>query len=161
ARMLEAIDAAREYVLLEMYLVESSRIASRFVEAMRAARARGARVCVMFDAFGSLHFRRSDRRRLTEVGVELRFFHPLHLRKGLRTLLRDHRRLPRTAGPPAFGGGGGLRDEFTAAAAGGPWRDLMVQIRGPVVRDWQRAFARTWRRSGPPLDLPEPSCAPN
>ena len=47
--MLAAIDAAREYVLLEMYLVESSRIASRFVEALRAARARGVRACVMFD----------------------------------------------------------------------------------------------------------------
>jgi phosphatidylserine/phosphatidylglycerophosphate/cardiolipin synthase-like enzyme len=161
ARMLEAIDAAREYVLLEMYLVESSRIAGRFVEAMRAARARGARVCVIFDGFGSLHFRRSDRRRLTEAGVELRFFHPLHLRKGLRNLLRDHRKLLLTDGTTAFVGGAGLTDEFTAAAATGPWREMMVRIRGPVVRDWQRAFARTWRRLGPPLDLPEPVCTPD
>jgi phosphatidylserine/phosphatidylglycerophosphate/cardiolipin synthase-like enzyme len=161
ARMLEAIDAAREYVLLEMYLVESSRIASRFIEALRAARARGARVCVIFDAFGSLHLRRSDRRRLTEAGVELRFFHPLHLRKGLRNLLRDHRKLLLTDGATAFVGGAGLTDEFTAAAANGAWREMMVQIRGPVVRDWQRAFAGTWRRIGPPLDLPAPACAPN
>ena len=162
ARMLEAIDAAREYVLLEMYLVESSRIASRFVEALRAARARGVRACVIFDSFGSLHFSRADRRRLTEAGVELRFFHPLHLRKGLANLLRDHRKLLLTDGNTAFVGGAGLTDEFTSAAASGPWRELMVQIRGPVVGDWQRAFARTWRRTGAPLDLPEPpACVPD
>ena len=160
ARMLEAIAAAREYVLLEMYLVESSRIAGRFVEALRAARARGVRACVMFDAFGSLQFRRADRRRLTEAGVELRFFHPLHLRKGLANLLRDHRKLLLTDGTTAFVGGAGLTDEFTSAAASGPWREMMVQIRGPVVRDWQRAFSRTWRRIGPPLDLPEPPECP-
>ena len=162
ARMLEAVAAAREYVLLEMYLVESSRIASRFVEALRAARARGVRVCVIFDAFGSLRLRRADRRRLTEVGVELRFFHPVHLRRGLRNLLRDHRKLLLTDGTTAFVGGAGLTDEFTSAAATGPWREMMVRIRGPVVRDWQRAFARTWRRTGPPLDLPEPpECPPD
>ena len=46
-------------------------------------------------------------------------------------------------------------------ARGGAWRDQMVQIEGPVVADWQRAFARTWRRSGTELDLPlPPPCEP-
>jgi cardiolipin synthase A/B len=31
----------------------------------------------------------------------------------------------------------------------------MLQIEGPVVADWQRAFARTWRRSGGELAPPE------
>jgi cardiolipin synthase len=38
----------------------------------------------------------------------------------------------------------------------------MVEITGPVVADWQRAFARTWRRCGPELGLADPSpCAPH
>jgi cardiolipin synthase A/B len=32
----------------------------------------------------------------------------------------------------------------------------MVEIAGPVLIDWQRAFARTWRRCGGSLSLPDP-----
>ena len=76
-----------------MYLVNSSLIATRFLEAMVRARLRGVRVCALLDGFGSLGFTRADRRRLLEAGVELRFFNPLHLGKGFANLLRDHRKL--------------------------------------------------------------------
>ena len=35
----------------------------------------------------------------------------------------------------------------------------MVQIEGRIVEDWQRAFARTWRRCGGELSLPAASAA--
>jgi phosphatidylserine/phosphatidylglycerophosphate/cardiolipin synthase-like enzyme len=152
--MLAAIDAARESVLLEMYLVESGRIVTRFIAALAAAVRRGARVCLLFDAFGSLGLSRADRRRLTEAGVELRFFNPLELRKRLGNLLRDHRKLLVTDGRIAFVGGTGLTDDFAPGAAHGPWHEVMVRIEGPVVADWQRAFARAWRRTGAELGLP-------
>src|SRR5215470_6631561 len=110
--MLAAIDAARHSVLLEMYLVHSGHVLTRFVAALVAAVGRGARVCVVFDAFGSLGMSRADRHRLLEAGVELRFFNPLELRKRLGNLLRDHRKLLITDGCTAFVGGTGLTDEF-------------------------------------------------
>jgi phosphatidylserine/phosphatidylglycerophosphate/cardiolipin synthase-like enzyme len=158
--MLAAIDAARESVLLEMYLVESGHIVTRFIAALGAAVRRGARVCLVCDAFGSLGLSRADRRRLTGAGVELRFFNPLEVRKRLGNLLRDHRKLLVTDGRTAFVGGAGLTDDFAPGAAHGTWREVMVRIEGPVVADWVRAFARTWRRSGAPLDLPLPRPGP-
>jgi cardiolipin synthase len=159
--MLAAIDTAREYVLLEMYLVASSAIATRFIDALVRARARGARVCVLFDGFGALRLRRADRRRLLDGGVELRFFNPLRSAKGFANLLRDHRKLLLTDGRLAYVGGAGLTDAFAPWVRGGPWRDVMVEIKGPVVVDWQRAFARTWRRCGADLVLEEPPlCTP-
>ena len=71
-RMLQAIEAASAYVLLEMYLVESGIIAGRFVEALGRAARRGVRVCVILDGFGSLGLGASYRRTLTEAKVELR-----------------------------------------------------------------------------------------
>jgi phosphatidylserine/phosphatidylglycerophosphate/cardiolipin synthase-like enzyme len=156
--MLEAIGAARGSVLLEMYLVHSGVIVTRFVAALSEAVRRGARVCVILDGFGALGLSRADRRRLLEAGVELRFFNPLSLRKRLDNLLRDHRKLLVTDCRTAFVGGAGLTDEFAPGGRRGPWRELMVQIEGPVVADWQRAFARTWRRSGPELTLPAAAC---
>jgi cardiolipin synthase A/B len=161
-RMLAAIDAASESVLLELYLVRSGIIATRFFAALAEAVRRGARVCVIFDALGSLGLARADRRRLLEAGVELRFFNPLRLQQRLANLLRDHRKLLVIDSRTAFVGGAGLTDEFVPGTRRGPWRELMVEIEGPVVADWQRAFAGTWRRCGPELALPEPppACAP-
>jgi cardiolipin synthase A/B len=158
--MLAAIDAARESVLLEMYLVRSGLIVTQFSAALAAAVRRGARVCVVFDAFGALGLSRADRRRLVEAGVELRFFNPLARAKRLANLLRDHRKLLLTDGGTAFVGGTGLTDDFLPAAARLAWRDVMVRIEGPVVADWLRAFARTWRRCGAELDLPPPPPRP-
>jgi phosphatidylserine/phosphatidylglycerophosphate/cardiolipin synthase-like enzyme len=159
SRMLAAIDAAQRDVLMEMYLVRSGAVATRFIDAFVSAARRGARVCLIFDGFGSLGLTRADRRRLLEAGVELRFFNPLRFSNRLANLLRDHRKLLLADGSVAFVGGAGLTDEFAPGARHGPWRELMIEIRGPVVADWQRAFARTWRRCGPELAL-EPSPAP-
>src|SRR5947199_215778 len=156
ARMLQAIDAASRYVLLEMYLVRSGAVATRFSEAFARCARRGVRVCLVLDAFGALGFTRADRRRLLDAGVELRLFNPLRLRNRLANLLRDHRKLLLTDGSVAFVGGAGLTDDFAPGAPRGPWRELMVEIEGPVITDWQRAFARTWRRCGPELALPDP-----
>ncbi|HXY96238.1 MAG TPA: phospholipase D-like domain-containing protein [Steroidobacteraceae bacterium] len=156
-RMLAAIDAAEMHVLLEMYLVSSGRVAGQFIEALTRARARGVRCCVVFDGFGSLGLSGGDRWWLEEAGVELRFFNPLRWRNRLRNFRRDHRKLLVADGQVAFVGGAGLTDEFDGPDA---WRELMVEIRGPVVADWQRAFARTWRRLGPELTLPDPLIGP-
>jgi cardiolipin synthase len=155
-RMLAAIDAARESVLLEMYLVQSGAVTTRFVTALAGAVARGARVCVLFDGFGALGLSRADRRQLLAGGVALRFFNPLSLKNRVfGNLLREHRKLLVTDGRTAFVGGTGLTDDFAPGAPRGMWRELMVEIEGPLVADWQRAFARTWERWGGELALRE------
>ncbi len=160
--MLAAIEAARHYVLLEMYLIASSALATRFIDALSGAAQRGVRVCVMLDGFGALGLRRVDRRRLLAAGVELRFFNPLRAGNRIANLLRDHRKLLLADGRVAFVGGAGLTEEFDPHSPRGPWRELMLQIEGPVVGDWQRAFAHTWQRWGDDLRLEAPApCAPD
>jgi cardiolipin synthase A/B len=157
-RMLEAIDGACKYVLLEMYLVESGDLTDRFVAALAAAARRGLKVCVVLDGFGSLGLATADRARLRGAGVELRFYNALSWHKKLHNFLRDHRKLLIIDGQRAFVGGAGLTDEFAGLRGkGAPWRDQMVEIVGPVMIDWQRAFARTWRRCGGSLGLPDPA----
>jgi len=157
--MLAAIGGARRLVLLEMYLVRSGGIVTQFTAALTAAAQRGARVCVVFDGFGALHLARADRRRLLDGGVELRFFNPLRVANRLGNLLRDHRKLLVCDTHVAFVGGAGLTDDFAPGGRRGPWREVMVQIEGRIVEDWQRAFARTWRRCGGELSLPAASAA--
>jgi phosphatidylserine/phosphatidylglycerophosphate/cardiolipin synthase-like enzyme len=160
-RLIQAIDAASSCVLLEMYLVESGVLAERFIEAFVRAAGRGVGVRIVLDGFGSMGLRRPDRERLANAGVELRFYNIVSLRKKLHNFLRDHRKLMIVDGRVAFVGGVGLTDEFgVAGPAGTPWRDLVVEIYGPVVTDWQQAFARTWQRTGTDLPLPPPVNSP-
>src|SRR3569832_1932132 len=153
-RLVQAIDDARSYILLEMYLVESGVLATRFIDAFLRARGRGVGVHLVLDGFGSLGLHKADRLRLTTAGADLRIYNIVHLRKRLHNFLRDHRKLMVVDGTVAFVGGIGLTDEFGVAGPNGtPWRDLVVEIHGPVVADWQETFLRTWRRAGGELKL--------
>jgi phosphatidylserine/phosphatidylglycerophosphate/cardiolipin synthase-like enzyme len=147
--MLAAIEAARERVALEMYLVQSGTVAERFLDALSNAARRGVQVRVLLDGFGALGLHAADRRRLTDAGVELRFYNVLGWRKRLGNFLRNHRKLLAVDGVQAFIGGAGLTDDFLLHTRhAGPWRDLMVAVDGPVTRDWERLFAASWRSSG-------------
>lgn len=162
--MLTAIEAARHYVLLEMYLFESGMIASEFIDALGAAARRGARVYLLLDDFGARGLLPSDRQRLLDAGVHLAFYNPLHYGKLRRNLWRDHRKLLLVDGEVAFTGGAGITDEF-ASIDPLHWHDVMLAIRGPCVADWHTAFAQVWhvtQGNGRNITrpLPSPPAAP-
>ncbi len=63
------------------------------MQALAQAAERGVRVRCLFDDYGSLAFTLGLRKRLTDAGVELRFYNRLNWRRWMRNLYRDHRKL--------------------------------------------------------------------
>jgi len=152
--MLQAIHDARRHVLLEFYLVESGRIATRFIDALLDAAGRGVRVCLLLDDFGARGLDRYDRARLLRSGAQLQFYHPLRYGSLRRNLLRDHRKLLVVDGRLAFTGGAGITDAFDSVDNPHGWHEVMLSICGPAVHDWQSLFLDNWnRQSQPPLSL--------
>lgn len=144
-RMLESIKAARRYVLAEFYLFESGTVADRFIAALTGAAARDARVLLLLDDFGARGLSRGDRERLSGGGVTLAFYNKLHYRKWLANLFRDHRKLLLVDGETAFVGGLGITDKFHSPhSPATSWRETVIQIRGPVLQDWQELFRTAW-----------------
>lgn len=161
-RLIEAVDAARREVLVEMYLFESGEVTSRFIRALVDAARRGVTVRLLLDDFGALGLERADRERLRAAGVLLAFYNPLRTAKLLRNFFRDHRKLVVVDGETAYTGGAGITDEFDPPAhPERAWRETIVEIRGPVVRDWQALFFEVWRRlATAPATLPAAGPAP-
>lgn len=144
-RMLVAIARARHQVELELYLVEAGTCADAMVQALVQAAARGVRVRCLFDDYGSLAFTQALRGRLTEAGVELRFYNRLKWRQGFLNLYRDHRKLLLVDQALAVVGGTGVTDEFWKPEDNScDWHEVMVEIAGPMVSDWQQLFDRQW-----------------
>jgi len=158
-RMLEAVDLARRYVLLEIYLFESGTVASHFIEALTRAAARGVTVKVLTDDFGASKLVPRDRERLTAAGVDLLFYNTVHLRRWFGNMFRDHRKLLIVDGDVAFVSGTGITDEFDdPKKPARSWRETAVRVSGPVLTDWQELFMRVWSRyAAQDLLLPAPT----
>jgi cardiolipin synthase A/B len=156
--MLEAIEEARQYVLLELYLFEDGACAARFVDALCASAARGVRVCILLDGYGGRGLSSVHRQQLADAGARVAFHNPLELRRWRLALWRDHRKLLLVDGRIAFVGGMGVTDDFDPAVRGeAAWHDTMLALEGPCVADWQRLFETDWRRwSGDRRPLPPP-----
>ncbi|APE31438.1 cardiolipin synthase B [Halomonas aestuarii] len=137
--MFEAVDQARDFVLIELYLMESGRLATALTGSLLRAAERGVSVMLLLDGYGAMGLDAADRERLEAGGVALRFFNPLGLESLVRNLTRDHRKLVVVDGAQAFTGGFGAVDEFLDA-----WYEVAVRIEGPVVADWVRLFCRVW-----------------
>lgn len=145
-RMLAAIERAQGQIDLELYLVEAGSCADAVVDTLVAAAGRGVRVRCLFDGYGSLAFVNPARQRLLDAGVELRLYNPVSWRRGGRNLFRDHRKLLLVDQALAVVGGTGVTDQFWQPEADiSEWHEVMVQMQGPVVADWQMLFDRQWR----------------
>jgi cardiolipin synthase len=164
--MLAAIEAARQRVHLEMYILRADRIGTRFKEALIERARAGLEVRLLYDAIGSFGLPGSYVEELSAAGVQIAEFHPVapwRPRWGLNT--RDHQKILVVDDRVGFTGGINIGDEYVAREeGGGGWHDMHVMIEGPAVHDLARIFRKTWVRAGaepfPEPALPKPLALP-
>lgn len=129
ALMRALIDAARESIRLESYLVRPGEPAASLLAGLLAARARGVAVRVLYDAFGSESLDARFYAPLLAAGGEVRVFSPA---RRLRLALRDHRKLLVCDRARAVVGGMNLAPEYLGDGVARGWRDLALAIEGPA-----------------------------
>lgn len=144
--MLEAIERSTTTIYLEIYLVESGKIATRFIEALIAAANRGVQAFLLLDDFGSRGLNKADRERLQHQGILLSFYNPVNYGQLRRSLFRDHRKLLIIDQQLVFLGGAGITDDFSGDK-GRQWRENMISLKGPCVQDWVKLFSDQWQAS--------------
>ena len=165
-----AIDSAREDVRLETYIYVDDETGRRIARALMRAAARGVRVRVMFDGFGSRTLPKAFVPDLRQSGVAVQIFRPkiswLTLRRS--RLRRMHRKIAIVDGRVAFVGGLNIVDDLTDNPTGRCRLDYAVRVEGPLVariypvvhRLWWLAATISARRRQPEFRPPQVSSAP-
>ena len=137
--MLDAIEAAKDHIHLEYYIIRWDDSGRRFRDALAAAARRGVRVRVLVDGFGSGPLGRRFFGPLTSAGAYGAKFFPLDpVRRAWTINLRNHRKLMVVDGHTGFTGGINIGDDFL------DWHDLHLRIAGPAVAQLQKIFIEDW-----------------
>jgi cardiolipin synthase A/B len=144
---LDAIDAARERVSMEMYIFNDDRIGRRFADALCDAARRGVSVRLLYDFLGCRHASPAFFANMRQAGVYTLAYHPYRFWRPhfWRLIRRNHRKTLVCDGQVAFVGGINVADNWLPATeGGGDWHDVAVEIKGPAAQLIEQAFLRTW-----------------
>jgi len=147
--LVAAIDAAREEIHLETYIVHDDDSARPVFEALARAAARGVSVQVAVDGFGTPRVPPRLAALLAASPAQLRVFRPEHAPYALdrRRLRRLHRKIAVIDRELAFIGGINLLDDHVDPVHGTldrPRLDFAVRVRGPLVDDALLAARQLW-----------------
>jgi cardiolipin synthase len=165
-RVFEAIWSARTEVVLETFLWFEDGVGRQLHEVLVEAAARGVRVRVTVDGYGSPRFSPGFLEQLTDAGVRIHSFDPRPTFFRIRTniLCRLHRKIIVIDRELAFVGGINFSEDHLRSFGARSKQDYAVEVAGPVVRDihafcafgkdvhagsWRRRW-RYWLRRFPP-----------
>jgi cardiolipin synthase A/B len=163
--MFAAIEAARDHVNMETYILEDDEVGLRFADVLIEAQRRGVQVNLIHDSVGTLGTPVEFFQRLRDSGIRTLEYNPVNpatAKAGWDVNQRDHRKLLIVDGETVFLGGinissvysGGSFHRSSKVRPGGelPWRDTDLQLEGPVVAEFQKLFLETWQaQHGEPL----------
>jgi cardiolipin synthase len=143
--MLQALRGATQTITFETYIYWRGDIADQFAEVLAQKAREGVSVKVLLDWVGSIPMEETLVERMQTSGVEVVRFRPVSWRSIDKVNNRTHRKLVVVDGRIGFTGGVGIGDEWNGdARTRAEWRDTHYQVEGPVVAEFQAAFAEHW-----------------
>jgi cardiolipin synthase A/B len=142
-RVMAAIEAARDEVLVETFILFDDKVGRRLRDALIAAARRDVRVELTLDGYGSPDLPHAFTAALVDAGVHLRYFDPKPRLLGLRTNLfrRLHRKIVVVDARLAFVGGINFSADHLTDFSDKAKQDYSIEVEGPAVAAIH-AFAR-------------------
>ncbi|QPQ54701.1 phosphatidylserine/phosphatidylglycerophosphate/cardiolipin synthase family protein [Allosphingosinicella flava] len=134
--LVKLIDSARTSLRILYYIFKDDAAGRRVRDALLAACARGVKVDILIDGFGSDDVGDAFFRPLIESECGFCRFTP---RWGRRYLLRNHQKLALADGKTVLIGGFNVSDDYFDKTDNS-WRDLGLQVEGPSVRSLEDYF---------------------
>ena len=144
--ILAGIDEAKEYILIQFYIVHDDELGRKVKDHLIAKAKQGVRVYYLYDEIGSHDLPETYMKQLRDAGALMRDF---HTRKGpgnrFQLNFRNHRKIVVVDGRIAWVGGHNVGDEYMGRDPKiGRWRDTHVRIEGPAAVAAQLSFVEDW-----------------
>lgn len=140
-----AIAQAREYVLVQSFVVRNDGLGMQLQRSLLQSAARGVKVHVLYDGIGSHALPRAYVDTLRRGGVQIHAFSIRRFRNRFQLNFRNHRKIVVVDGRIAFVGGHNVGDEYLGAKPPlSPWRDTHIALQGPVISQIQHTFCEDW-----------------
>jgi len=143
----EGIGRAKDYVLVQFYIIHDDDTGRAMKDALIAKAKEGVRCRLLYDEIGT----RMDKKStffedLKDAGVEV---YPFNTTQGkanrFQLNFRNHRKIVVVDGKEAWVGGLNVGDEYKGLDPKfGYWRDTHLHLTGPVVPCIQVSFAEDW-----------------
>ncbi|HEY3052759.1 MAG TPA: cardiolipin synthase [Thermoanaerobaculia bacterium] len=146
ASIFAGIESARDYVLVQFYILRDDQIGRQLQERLLDRVRAGVRVYLLYDEIGSHDLPRRCLKRMRAEGVDVRSFHTVGGRANrFQINFRNHRKIVVVDGRHAWVGGLNVGDEYLGRDPKvGFWRDTHLHVQGPVVQAVQVAFMEDW-----------------
>src|SRR4029077_6745369 len=154
-RMLAAIRGAHDSINMQTYTFSDGPVGQMFADALIERQRNGVQVNVEYDSLGSFGTAQSffDRMRQSGIAVsEYRPVNPFAAKLPWSFGHRNHRKMLVVYGRDAFTGGINISEVYASGPIGseqkGPleyWRDTDIEVEGPAVAEFQRAFINEWK----------------
>lgn len=139
------IKAAKDFIHLEYYIIDSDEVTEQLFDDLAAAARRGVEVRVLYDSLGSLSLKRWYFRKLTQNGVKAAGFLPFSfLPQRMNFNFRNHRKILVIDGKVAFTGGANIGKKYLGRRSESQWRDTTTKVMGPVCQQLEDVFAKDW-----------------
>lgn len=143
----EAIESAKEFILVQFYQIQVDTIGLQFLNLLVEKAQAGVKVYVLFDALGSHKLKTSLINQYRKKGLHINRFLEVHpVKRRFQINWRNHRKLIVVDGKIAFTGGFNVGQMYLE----GPdplrpkWFDLIFRVNGPVIGDLTAIFAEDW-----------------
>ena len=141
-RMFELISSAKKEICVDQYIFRNDETGREFFEILEKKAKQGVRVRVIIDKLGSLGPSMHFVKKLKFSKMKVRFYNPVVWWSIVKINNRDHNKVLIVDSDTAVVSGIGLGKEYKY------WRDIGVEIRGPVIYDIIDSFERTWVKAG-------------
>lgn len=144
--LFSGIDAARDYLLVEFYIVKDDATGRELRDRLARKAQEGVDVHFLYDEIGCYGLSDGFMRPLVEAGVHVQSFGAgRKIAKRLQLNFRNHRKIVVADGRRAWVGGLNVGDQYAGRMEGvPPSRDTHVRIDGPAVAHFQLAFIEDW-----------------
>jgi cardiolipin synthase len=147
-RLWADLRAATRSISMQVYYAMPGRMADELATILTERARAGVEVRFLYDALGAHPLGDDYIRALCDAGVRACVFRPMRWYSPHLVQHRSHARVVVIDGVIAYGGGFGIADKWYGnGRRSGEWRDTNVRCTGPVVRQFQAAFAAGWAES--------------